>query len=195
MKIIPAIDIQNGNCVRLRQGDFSQETIFHSEPIDIAEKWIKDGAERLHLVDLDGARLGSPINISIVSDICKKFPKIPIQIGGGIRDIQTAEKYLTAGARFIIIGTKAVEDPSFIKELCIKFPGKIIVGVDAKNGVVATEGWKSISNKNVIDLQCYPTRDVHGPAIPGSTPCAGLSIVDHRYRRSMAWKSASPDPE
>ena len=152
MKIIPAIDIQNGNCVRLRQGDFSQETIFHSEPIDIAEKWIKDGAERLHLVDLDGARLGSPINISIVSDICKKFPKIPIQIGGGIRDIQTAEKYLTAGASFIIIGTKAVEDPSFIKELCIKFPGKIIVGVDAKNGVVATEGWKSISNKNAIDL-------------------------------------------
>tara|TARA_B110000008_G_C16809095_1_gene499984 strand:- start:14 stop:760 length:747 start_codon:yes stop_codon:yes gene_type:complete len=152
MIIIPAIDIQNGNCVRLRQGDFSQETIFHSSPIDMAKKWIKDGAERLHLVDLDGARLGSPINIAIVSDICKKFPKLPIQIGGGIRDIETAEKYLDTGASFLIIGTKAVEDPYFIKELCKKFPGKIIVGVDAKNGEVATEGWKSISNKNAIEL-------------------------------------------
>ena len=152
MKIIPAIDIQNGNCVRLKQGDFSQETIFHSSPLDMAEKWIIEGAERLHLVDLDGARLGSPINIQIVSDICKKFPNIPIQIGGGIRDIETAEKYLTSGASFVIIGTKAVEDPKFIKKLCNKFPGKIIVGVDAKNGEVATEGWKSLSNINAIQL-------------------------------------------
>ena len=152
MKIIPAIDIQNGNCVRLRQGDFSQETIFHDNPVDMAKKWVEEGAERLHLVDLDGARLGSPVNIKIVSDICKSIPNIPIQIGGGIRDIETAEKYLETGASFIIIGTKAVEDPNFIKELCNKFPGKIIVGVDAKNGEVATDGWKSISNRNVIEL-------------------------------------------
>ena len=152
MKIIPAIDIQNGNCVRLRQGDFSQETIFHDNPVDMAKKWAEEGAERLHLVDLDGARLGSPVNIKIVSDICKNIPNIPIQIGGGIRDIETAEKYLETGASFIIIGTKAVEDPNFIKELCNKFPGKIIVGVDAKNGEVATDGWKSISNRNVVEL-------------------------------------------
>ena len=152
MKIIPAIDIQNGNCVRLRQGDFSQETIFHDSPVDMAKKWAEEGAERLHLVDLDGARLGSPVNIKIVSDICKSIPNIPIQIGGGIRDIETAERYLETGASFIIIGTKAVEDPNFIKELCNKFPGKIIVGVDAKNGEVATDGWKSISNRNVVEL-------------------------------------------
>ena len=152
MKIIPAIDIQNGNCVRLKQGDFSQETIFHDNPVDMAKKWVEEGAERLHLVDLDGARLGSPVNIKIVSDICKSIPNIPIQIGGGIRDIETAERYLETGASFIIIGTKAVEDPNFIKELCNKFPGKIIVGVDAKNGEVATDGWKSISNRNVVEL-------------------------------------------
>jgi|TARA_Y100000389_G_scaffold38371_1_gene32705 phosphoribosylformimino-5-aminoimidazole carboxamide ribotide isomerase len=152
MKIIPAIDIQNGNCVRLRQGDFSQETIFHDNPVNMAKKWVNEGAERLHLVDLDGARLGSPINIEIVSNICRNFPNIPIQIGGGIRDLDTANRYLETGASFIIIGTKAVEDPSFIKELCDNFPGKIIVGVDAKNGEVATDGWKSISNKNTIEL-------------------------------------------
>ena len=152
MKIIPAIDIQNGNCVRLKQGDFSQETIFHNNPVDMAQKWINEGAERLHIVDLDGARLGNPVNISIVSNICKEFPDIPIQIGGGIRDLKTAENYLLAGARFIIIGTKAVEDPNFVKLLCDKFPGKVIIGVDAKNGEVAIKGWKSISKKNAVKL-------------------------------------------
>ena len=124
MKIIPAIDIQNGNCVRLRQGDFSQETIFNNSPLDIAEKWVKDGAQRLHIVDLDGARLGEPINIDLISRICKTFPSIPVQIGGGIRDIETARKYINAGASFIIIGTKAVEDPNFVKDLCSEFHKK-----------------------------------------------------------------------
>jgi phosphoribosylformimino-5-aminoimidazole carboxamide ribotide isomerase len=152
MKIIPAIDIQNGNCVRLKQGDFTKETIFHSSPIDMAQKWVDEGAERLHIVDLDGARLGSPINMTVISKICDKFPSIPVQIGGGIRDLETAEKYLSAGASFIIVGTKAVEDPNFIKILCSKFPNKVIVGIDAKNGEVATEGWLSISDKNAIDF-------------------------------------------
>ena len=152
MKIIPAIDIQNGNCVRLRQGDFAQETIFDKNPLNIAQKWVDEGAERLHLVDLDGARLGTPINLDIISSICKKFPSIPIQIGGGIRDLKTAENYLLAGATYIIIGTKAVEEPKFVKELCKIFPGNIIVGVDAKNGEVATDGWESVSDKNVIEL-------------------------------------------
>ena len=152
MKIIPAIDIQNGNCVRLRQGDFAQETIFDKNPLNIAQKWVDEGAERLHLVDLDGARLGSPINLDIISSICKKFPNIPIQIGGGIRDLKTAENYLLAGATYIIIGTKAVEEPKFVKELCKIFPGNIIVGVDAKKGAVATDGWGSVSDKNVIEL-------------------------------------------
>jgi phosphoribosylformimino-5-aminoimidazole carboxamide ribotide isomerase len=152
MKIIPAIDIQNGNCVRLKQGDFAQETIFDKNPLNIAQKWVDEGAERLHLVDLDGARLGTPINLDIISSICKKFPSIPIQIGGGIRDLKTAENYLLAGATYIIIGTKAVEEPKFVKELCKIFPGNIIVGVDAKNGEVATDGWESVSDKNVIEL-------------------------------------------
>ena len=152
MKIIPAIDIQNGNCVRLKQGDFNQETIFHNSPIDMAQKWIDDGAERIHLVDLDGARLGNPVNIDIFSKICERFPDTPIQIGGGIRDLKTAEKYINSGASYIIIGTKAVEDPVFIEKLCNEFPGRIIVGIDAKNGEVATEGWKSISKKNAISL-------------------------------------------
>jgi phosphoribosylformimino-5-aminoimidazole carboxamide ribotide isomerase len=152
MKIIPAIDIQNGNCVRLKQGDFTKETIFHSSPIDMAQKWVDEGAERLHIVDLDGARLGSPINMEVISKICDMFPSIPVQIGGGIRDLETAEKYLSAGASFIIVGTKAVEDPNFIKVLCSKFPRKVIVGIDAKNGEVATEGWLSISDKNAIDF-------------------------------------------
>lgn len=152
MKIIPAIDIQNGNCVRLKQGDFTKETIFHSSPVDMAQKWVDEGAERLHIVDLDGARLGSPINMAVISKICDKFPSIPVQIGGGIRDLETAEKYLSAGASFIIVGTKAVEDPNFVKILCSKFPKKVIVGIDAKNGEVATEGWLSISDKNAIDF-------------------------------------------
>ena len=152
MKIIPAIDIQNGNCVRLRQGDFSQETIFNNSPLDIAEKWVKDGAQRLHIVDLDGARLGEPINIDLISKICKTFPSIPVQIGGGIRDIETARKYINAGASFIIIGTKAVEDPNFVKDLCSEFHKKIIIGIDAKNGEVATEGWVSNSKVNAISL-------------------------------------------
>ena len=152
MKIIPAIDIQNGNCVRLRQGDFSRETIFNNSPLDIAEKWVKDGAQRLHIVDLDGARLGEAINIDLISKICKTFPSIPVQIGGGIRDIETARKYFHAGASFIIIGTKAVEDPNFVKDLCIEFHKKIIIGIDAKNGEVATEGWVSNSKVNAISL-------------------------------------------
>ena len=152
MKIIPAIDIQNGNCVRLRQGDFSQETIFNNSPLDIAEKWVTDGAQRLHIVDLDGARLGEPINIDLISRICKTFPSIPVQIGGGIRDIETARKYFHAGASFIIIGTKAVEDPNFVKDLCSEFHKKIIIGIDAKNGEVATEGWVSNSKVNAISL-------------------------------------------
>ena len=124
MKIIPAIDIQNGNCVRLRQGDFSQETIFNHSPIDMAEKWVKDGAQRLHIVDLDGARLGAPINIELISRICRTFPSVPVQIGGGIRDIDTDRKYVK----------------------------KIIIGIDAKNGEVATEGWVSNSKVNAISL-------------------------------------------
>ena len=147
MKIIPAIDIQDGNCVRLKQGDFSQETIFNHSPLEIAEKWVKDGAQRLHIVDLDGARLGSPINIELISKICKTFPNVPIQIGGGIRNLETARKYINAGASFIIIGTKAVEDSDFVKDLCSEFHKKIIIGIDAKNGEVATEGW--VSNSKV----------------------------------------------
>lgn len=152
MKIIPAIDIQNGKCVRLKQGDFSKETIFHENPLVMAKKWVDEGAKRLHIVDLDGARLGKPVNIEIISEICKEFPSVPVQIGGGIRDLSTAQKYIDCGASFIIIGTKAAEDPNFVKILCKTFDGKIIVGIDAKDGEVATEGWKFNSKINAIEL-------------------------------------------
>ena len=152
MKIIPAIDIQNGKCVRLKQGDFSQETIFHENPLEMAKRWVDEGAKRLHIVDLDGARLGKPINIEIISKICKRFSELPVQIGGGIRDLNTAQKYVDCGARFLIIGTKAVEDSNFVKILCKNFEGMIIVGIDAKNGEVATEGWKFNSKLDAITL-------------------------------------------
>ncbi len=152
MKIIPAIDIQNGKCVRLKQGDFSQETIFHENPLEMAKRWVDEGAKRLHIVDLDGARLGKPINIEIISKICKGFSGVPVQIGGGIRDLSTAQKYVDCGASFLIIGTKAVEDSNFVKILCKTFKGMIIVGIDAKNGEVATEGWKFNSKLDAIAL-------------------------------------------
>ena len=121
MKIIPAIDIQNGNCVRLRQGDFSQETIFNNSPLDIAEKWVKDGAQRLHIVDLDGARLGEPINIDLISKICKTFPSIPVQIGGGIRDVETARKILMRAQALLLLEQKQLKILTLSKTYAVNF--------------------------------------------------------------------------
>ena len=152
MLIIPAIDLKDGKCVRLRQGLMADSTVFSDNPVEMAQKWVELGAKRLHLVDLNGAFDGEPRNAEIVFAIAQKYPKLPIQIGGGIRNIATIKAYLDAGVSFVIIGTKAVESPEFIDEICQLFPNKIIIGLDAKDGMVATDGWAKVSQSNVIDL-------------------------------------------
>ena len=152
MLLLPAIDLKDGQCVRLRQGRMEDSTIFSDSPVDTATRWVNAGAKRLHLVDLNGAFDGIPVNNDAVEAIAKKYPDLPIQIGGGIRDAKTVQSYLDAGVTYCIIGTKAVEDPEFVKELCKQFPGHIIVGIDAKNGMVATDGWAEVSSVSAIDL-------------------------------------------
>jgi phosphoribosylformimino-5-aminoimidazole carboxamide ribotide isomerase len=152
MLLIPAIDLKDGQCVRLRQGRMDDTTIFSDNPVDMAERWVKAGARRLHLVDLNGAFEGKPVNGDVVRAVAEKFPDIPVQIGGGIRDAGTVQAYLDAGVQYCIIGTKAVEDPQFVVELCKQFPGHIIVGIDAKDGMVATDGWAEVSSVSAVEL-------------------------------------------
>lgn len=150
--IIPAIDIKDGKCVRLRQGKMDQVTVFNDRPLDAAGRWVGAGARRLHLVDLNGARDGRPVNETAIREIVETFPKIPVQIGGGIRDAETIQRYLDIGVRYVILGTKAVNAPHFVSDVCAEFPGHIIVGLDAKNGKVAIDGWSKLSGHDVIDL-------------------------------------------
>jgi phosphoribosylformimino-5-aminoimidazole carboxamide ribotide isomerase len=138
--IIPAIDIKNGLCVRLKQGQMSKETVYSQAPHEMAIKWYEKGAERLHLVDLDGAIKGKPVNSEVIRSIAQAIP-IPIQLGGGIRDMETIETYLNLGIHQIILGTVAYKDPAFVSLACQRFPKKIIIGIDAKKGQVAVEGW------------------------------------------------------
>ncbi len=152
MELIPAIDLKEGKCVRLRQGRMEDSTVFSDDPVAMASRWVDAGATRLHLVDLDGAFAGSPVNHPAIEAICKAFPDLPIQVGGGIRSAETVERYLDDGVQYTIIGTKAVNEPHFINDLCLNFPGHIIVGLDAKNGKVATEGWSKMSHHDVIDM-------------------------------------------
>ncbi len=152
MLLLPAIDLKDGQCVRLRQGRMEESTVFSDSPVDTATRWVEAGAKRLHLVDLNGAFDGKPVNNDSVQAIAKKFPHLPIQIGGGIRDAKTVQAYLEAGVTYCIIGTKAVQDPEFVIDLCKQFPNHIIVGIDAKNGMVATDGWAEVSSVSAIDL-------------------------------------------
>lgn len=152
MLIIPAIDLKDGKCVRLRQGRMEDETIFSDDPVAIAGKWVEAGARRLHIVDLNGAFEGKPVNAEVVHAIAEAYPDLSIQIGGGIRDEDTIQTYLDAGVQYIIIGTKAVSTPHFVNEVCLEFPGHIIVGLDAKDGKVAIDGWSKLSKHDVIDL-------------------------------------------
>jgi phosphoribosylformimino-5-aminoimidazole carboxamide ribotide isomerase len=152
MLLIPAIDLKDGKCVRLRQGRMEDSTVFSDDPVAMAERWVQAGARRLHLVDLNGAFAGQPVNAQVIRRIAQTFPDLPIQVGGGIRDQQTVEAYLDAGVRFVIIGTKAVQEPGFINDLCAEYPGHIIVGLDAKDGRVAVNGWSKLSKHDVIDL-------------------------------------------
>ena len=152
MLVIPAIDLKEGKCVRLRQGKMDDSTVFSDSPVEVAGQWVEQGAKRVHLVDLDGAFAGEPVNADIVHAIAEKYPDITLQIGGGIRNQKTIRTYIDAGVTYVIIGTLAVKQPEFIAEVGAEFPENIIVGLDAKDGMVATDGWAEVSNVNVIDL-------------------------------------------
>lgn len=158
MLLIPAIDLKGGQCVRLRQGRMDDATVFSSAPAEVARRWADEGAERLHVVDLDGAFKGAPVNLKVVEEIVRAVG-IPVQIGGGIRDEETVQRYLDVGAQYVIIGTKAVNTPHFLHDLCIEFPTHIIVGLDAKDGRVALNGWAKVTGHDVIETALHCERD------------------------------------
>ena len=159
MLLIPAIDLKGGLCVRLRQGRMDDETVFSDDPLAVAQRWVDAGCRRLHIVDLDGAVSGSPENAEVIRGITERFPDIPVQVGGGIRDDDTIQSYLDAGVAYVIIGTKAVNAPHFVADVCAEFPGHIFIGLDARNGKVATDGWSKLSHHDVIDLAQQFERD------------------------------------
>ena len=152
MEVIPAIDLRLGLCVRLFQGDYQQETVFSDEPVSVALAWQEQGAPRLHLVDLDGAAGGVPVNLEVITSIIHNLT-IPVQIGGGIRDLATAESLLSAGADRVVIGTAAVENPSLVEDLCQKHGSeRVVIAVDAKDGLVAIKGWLESTEVEAQDL-------------------------------------------
>ena len=159
MLLIPAIDLKDGKCVRLRQGRMDDATVFSDDPVEIAQRWVDAGAKRLHIVDLNGAFAGQPVNADAIQRIAETFPDLPLQVGGGIRDEDTVQAYLDIGVNFVIIGTKAVSAPHFINDLCMEFPGHIIVGLDAKDGKAAIDGWSKLSHHNVQELAQRFERD------------------------------------
>jgi phosphoribosylformimino-5-aminoimidazole carboxamide ribotide isomerase len=153
MLLIPAIDLKDGRCVRLQQGDMNRSTTFGEDPAAVARRWVEAGARRLHLVDLNGAFAGKPINEGAIKSILAEVgDEIPVQLGGGIRDLDTIERYLDDGLSFIIIGTAAVKNPGFLHDACSAFGGHIIVGLDARDGKVATDGWSKLTGHEVVDL-------------------------------------------
>lgn len=152
MLLIPAIDLKDGKCVRLRQGRMDDDTVFSNDPVEIAGRWLREGARRLHLVDLNGAFAGQPVNGEVIQAIIEAYPNLPIQVGGGIRDEETIDTYLSLGIDFCIIGTQAVKEPDFVSRACQEFPGSIIVGLDAKEGKVAINGWAEVTDLDVVEL-------------------------------------------
>lgn len=151
MLLIPAIDLKDGQCVRLRQGRMEDDTIFSDDPLAVAARWVAAGARRLHIVDLNGAFAGKPVNAHVVHEIARAHD-VPVQVGGGIRSGETIQAYLDAGVRYVILGTKAVNMPHFVGDMCAEFPGHILVGLDARDGKVATDGWSKLSGHDVVDL-------------------------------------------
>ena len=152
MLLIPAIDIKDGKCVRLKQGDMTQDTVYSDDPIAVSKRWVEAGARRLHIVDLNGASDGRPVNSEIIHAIVEACPGVPIQVGGGIRSEDTIQQYLDAGVSFVILGTKAVTAPHFVSDVCLEFPGHIIVGLDVRDGKVAIDGWSKLSRHAAVDL-------------------------------------------
>ncbi|MBW4538144.1 MAG: 1-(5-phosphoribosyl)-5-[(5-phosphoribosylamino)methylideneamino]imidazole-4-carboxamide isomerase [Myxacorys chilensis ATA2-1-KO14] len=151
MDVIPAIDLLDSKCVRLYQGDYNQSQVFHDDPVAVARQWVEDGATRLHLVDLDGAKVGRPVNLDAIRAIVQAVD-IPVEVGGGLRDRSSVADLLATGVRWAILGTVAVEQPGLVTELCTQFPEQIIVGIDARNGKVATKGWLETSEVLATDL-------------------------------------------
>jgi phosphoribosylformimino-5-aminoimidazole carboxamide ribotide isomerase len=153
MLIIPAIDLKDGRCVRLQQGRMDSATVFSDDPVAMARHWSGEGARRLHIVDLNGAIAGRPKNEKVIREMIKAVgEQTPIEIGGGIRDLDTIESYIDAGVAYVIIGTAAVKNPGFLHDACYAFPGHIIAGLDAKDGKVAVEGWSKMTGHDVLDL-------------------------------------------
>ena len=153
MLLIPAIDLKDGQCVRLRQGEMEGATVFSDNPAAMAKHWLDSGARRLHLVDLNGAFAGKPKNLDAIREILSAINgEIPVQLGGGIRSLETIEQYLDIGLSYVIIGTAAVKTPGFLHEACDAFPGHVMVGLDAKDGKVAVDGWSKITGHDVVDL-------------------------------------------
>jgi len=158
--VIPAIDLKNGKCVRLVQGNMDQETVYSDNPLQMARRWEKLGAELLHLVDLDGAVEGTPKNLDLIQEMVKGL-FMPVEVGGGIRSLETIDSYIRAGAMRVVIGTRAVEDPDFLTEACRRFPGKILAGIDARNGYVAVHGWTKVTERPATDL----AREIQGQGV------------------------------
>jgi phosphoribosylformimino-5-aminoimidazole carboxamide ribotide isomerase len=151
MQVIPAIDLLDGKCVRLYQGDYNQASVFNDNPVEVALQWAAEGATRLHVVDLDGAKAGKSVNLSVIEAIATAID-IPVQVGGGLRDRQGVARLLETGVQRAILGTVAVEKPELVTQLCQEFPDRIVVGIDARNGMVATRGWLETSEVAATDL-------------------------------------------
>jgi phosphoribosylformimino-5-aminoimidazole carboxamide ribotide isomerase len=151
MLIYPAIDLLNGRCVRLRQGDYSRETVFSDDPAAVARRWVDAGADRLHVVDLDGAKAGRPVNGAVIRRIVETAG-VPVQLGGGIRTENDLSAVFDWGVRWAVLGTRALQDPAFVRTVAQKFPGRIVLGLDAKDGYVATDGWLTVSRVTAVDL-------------------------------------------
>jgi phosphoribosylformimino-5-aminoimidazole carboxamide ribotide isomerase len=149
--IIPAVDLKEGKCVRLSQGRMDRESVYSDHPVEMAKHWESRGAERLHVVDLNGAVAGKPVHRSLVSEISQSL-RIPVEVGGGIRDFATIEDYLSSGVRWVILGTTAFQNRSFVEEACRQFPGRVIVGIDARGGRVAIRGWSEVVSLDAVDL-------------------------------------------
>jgi phosphoribosylformimino-5-aminoimidazole carboxamide ribotide isomerase len=153
MLLIPAIDLKDGRCVRLRQGDMNSATVYSDDPVAMARHWVAQGARRLHLVDLNGATSGKPVNEGVIRKIIAAVgEEVPVQLGGGLRDLDLIERYIDDGVRFVVIGTAAVKSPGFLHDACSAFGGHVIVALDARGGKVATDGWSKLTGHDVIDL-------------------------------------------
>lgn len=151
MLIIPAVDIKGGKCVRLRQGDFQEETVYFQNPLEVVLEWQKRGAKRIHVVDLDGSRSGNPVSKNIIFEMARNL-SVPLEVGGGIRSLNVIDDYLSMGVKKIVLGTAALKDEAFFLEACDAFHGSIILGIDARNGKVAVEGWIEVSEMTPVEI-------------------------------------------